>query len=306
MLLHLDVDKYLNQLLSGEKSPLSVTPKTVKSIKNKDRITVISIKSQSQITRGVLNNFPQLKFIISRTVGCDHIDLTACKEKGVAVYNIPNYGAESVAQYTIALLLCGARKIVSANFDTHKGNFSYTNFLGLSLSGKTFGVIGTGRIGLEVVKIATSLGMKIIAFDMFKNEQAAKELGYVYVSLNRLLKQSDVVTLHLPSTPETRHILNNKTIPLIKKGAILVNTARGDLIDTKTLIKYVDKFHAVCLDVLEDEAHFSQTHPLLKFPNVIITPHCAFYSDVSIQVIACETARLIANFRKGSEDGKVV
>src|SRR3989338_5705145 len=171
MIVHFDVDEYLYTFLLGEKSQLSVTPETVGLIKNKKAIIGISIKSQSQITKEVLNNFPQLKLVISRTVGVDHVDLAECKKRNIAVYHIPNYGAKSVAQYTIALMLCGARRIVNANLDTYKGNFLYSKFLGIHLNGKTLGVIGTGRIGLEVIKIATSLGMNIIAFDMFKNEK---------------------------------------------------------------------------------------------------------------------------------------
>lgn len=306
MIIHFDVDRNLDLLLSGKKFPNEITPQTVGIIKNKDKITVLSLKTQSLITKEVIEAFPRLKIIVTRTVGVDHIDLNSCKERKVAVYHIPNYGPQHVAQHAIALMLTGARNIIPADYNTHKGNFSYKNFLGISLEGKTLGVIGTGKIGLEVIKIAKSLGMKILAFDIYQNKKAAQELAFKYVTLEDLLKNSDAVTLHIPSTPETKYILNKKTIPLMKKGAILVNTARGDLVDTKALIKNIAKFHAVCLDVLEDEHKFSKNNPLLQFKNVIITPHCAFYTDESLKIIAQETQENIKRFQRGDRTNRVI
>lgn len=306
MIVHFDVDAYLDELLRGKKEAVEVSPKTLVWIAHKEKISGISIKTQSVINKQVLEVFPRLKVIITRTVGVDHIDLAECKRCGIAVYNIPNYGAAHVAQHAVALMLTVARNIIGANTDTHKGNFSYKKFLGISMAGKILGVIGTGKIGLEVIKIAKSLGMKIVAFDIYKNEKAADDLGFSYVSLEGLLRSADVVTLHIPSTSETRHILNKKTLAYIKKGAILVNTGRGDLIDTKALEKEVNKFHGVALDVIEGEAKFSKKHPLLKYKNVIITPHCAFYTDESLKIIASETLKNIKRFEKGDKTNRVV
>ena len=215
------------------------------------------------------------------------------KKEALWSKNIPDYGPAHVAQHTIALMLAGARNIVRANKDVQRGNFKYQSFLGISLAGKTLGVIGAGRIGCEVIKIANVLGMNTIAYDIYKNETAASELGFSYAALDEVLKTSDVVTLHIPSTPETKHILNRKTLMLLNDRTILVNTARGDLIDETALVDTIEKFHAVCLDVLEDERLFSNQHPLLDYENVIITPHCAFYSDEAIRAIAEETLRII-------------
>lgn len=303
MIIHFDVDRNLDLLLSGKKFPNEVTPQTVGIIKNKDKITILSVKTQSLITKEVIEAFPRLKLIVTRTVGVDHIDLTACKERKVAVYHIPNYGPQHVAQHAIALMLTGARNITMANHDTHKGNFSYKNFCGISMHGKILGVIGTGKIGLETIKIAKSLGMKIVAFDIYQND-TAKQYGK-YVSLPKLLKESDVISLHIPSTKETYHMLGDKELKMVKTGAILVNTARGDLIDTKALVKNAQKFHAICLDVVEGELTFTKKHPLLKLKNCIITPHCAFYTDESLKVIAQETEENIKRFQREDRTNRV-
>lgn len=306
MIIHFDVDAYLFPLLSGNREAVEITPETVKRIPHKEIITILTIKTQSLLSKEVLAHFPKLRLVVTRTVGVDHIDLSECKRRGIAVYNIPNYGAQHVAQHAVALMLCAARSIIPANLDTHKGRFSYKNFLGLSMDGKTLGVIGTGKIGLEVIKICKSLGMRIVAYDIYKNEAAAKKVGFEYVSLRDLLTMSHVVTLHIPATPQTHHLLNTETLSYLKKGAILVNTGRGDLIDTSALEKVIAKFHGVCLDVVEGELTFSRKHPLLKYPNVIITPHCAFYTDESLKIIARETTANIVRFKKGDKTNRVV
>lgn len=306
MIVHFDVDKNLDTLLKGNKETLEVTPQTIKSIKNKEKITVMTIKTQSLITEEVLEAFPKLKLIITRTVGVDHIDLEACKNKKIAVYNIPNYGPQHVGQHAVALMLTIARNIIPANIDTHKGNFSYKNFLGISMDKKTLGVVGTGKIGLEVIKIAKSLGMEIIAFDLFINQKAAKQFGFTYVPLSTLLRQSDVITLHIPSTKQTYHLLSSKQFKQMKKGAILVNTARGDLIDTKALIEYAPNFHGIGLDVVEGELTYSRKHPFLKLTNVIITPHSAFYTDESLKIISKETMENIRRFNIHDKTNRVI
>ena len=306
MIVHFDIDSNLNPLLPGNKESVEVTPKTIKSIKNKDKVTVMTIKTQSLITEEVLEAFPKLTLIVTRTVGVDHIDLKACENRKIAVYNIPNYGPQHVAQHAVALILTIARNIIPANNDTHNGNFSYKNFLGISMYEKTLGVIGTGKIGIEVIKIAKSLGMKIIAYDIFKNEKAAKQYNFTYVSLNTLLKESDVITLHIPSTKETYHMLSDKQFKRMKNGAILINTARGDLIDTKALITNAPKLHGIGLDVVEGELTFSKKHPLLKIANLIITPHSAFYTDESLKIIAKETEENIKRFKNKDITNRVI
>ncbi len=303
---HFDCDSFIFPLLKERKSTLELTPKTVRKIKGVGELEIVTVKTQSYINSAVLSKMTHLKLVITRTVGVDHIDLEACKEKNIAVYHIPSYGPKSVAQHTIALLLSGAREIVKANDQTHKGRFSHKKFMGLSMEGKTLGILGTGRIGLEVVKIAKVLGMHILAFDISKNDNAAKELGFKYVELDKLLKNCDVLTLHLPATAATRHIIDDSAIKKLKNGVILVNTGRGDLIDTKALIKHIKKFYAIALDVIEKEDKFNKRHPLLKFNNVVITPHCAFFTDQSLKVIVQETQANINRFKSGDKTNRVI
>ncbi len=144
-----------------------------------------------------------------------------------------------------------------------------------------------------------------MAFDLFKNNKEAQKLNFNYTTLPNLLKKADAVTLHVPATKETYHLLSTQEFKLLKKGVILINTARGDLIDTKALLDYLDKFYAVCLDVVENEHQFNQKHPLLNKPNVIIT-HCAFYTDLTVKKIAQETSKNIERFKKNDKTNRLV
>lgn len=306
-LVHFDVEQNLKQYLSGTTYPFPLHADNISKIRNKGTIEAVSVKTQSDLSNPTaLKKLPNLKLIITRTVGTEHIDLSYCKKSGIAVYHIPDYGAYNIAEHALALLLSGAKHIVAGNASVHQGNFMYEHFLSLSLRGKTLGVVGTGKIGQEFIRITSGLGMNTIAFDVAKNDGLTGELGFSYVSLVRLLKEADVVSLHVPLLPATRHMIGDKELATMKKGAILVNTSRGGIIDTLALVKHVRKFKAVCLDVLEDERHFTKSHPLLAHENVIITPHIAFYSDTTIKAIAGETLNNTVRFVKGDMTNRVV
>lgn len=306
-ILHFDVDESLKPYLpTGEILPISLNEGTVKEVSNAEEVEVITIKSQSQITEKVLVAFPRLKLIIARTVGVDNVDIESCKKKQIALYHISDYGNYNVGEHALALLLAGARNIPQANSQVHTGKFSYANFLGVGIHGKTVGVIGTGRIGVAFIKLLMGFDVKIVAYDTFKNEAAQKQYGFTYVPLPELLSQSDIISLHVPLLPETKHMLGEKEFEMMKDGAIIVNAARGALVDTSALMKYIHKFHAVCLDVLEGEGNFDATNPILKFNNVIITPHIGFYTDDSVKRIGAQTVQIIEYFQKGIETDRVV
>ena len=290
-IIHFDVDKHLNKYLSGVKESASI--QTITNTDDFIDTEIISIKSASIASEKNLSQFPSLKMLITRTVGTDHIDLDYCKEHDIIVKNIVDYGSFNIAEHVFALLLSGTRNIISTQKEINSGKFTFKGHLGFSLKGKTLGVVGTGRIGLEVISRANVFGMKVIAFDVYKNEEAKKELKYEYVELEELAAQSDVITLHAPLLDSTRHMIDKAIISKMKAGVVLINTARGELIDTKALIKYIEKFRWVGLDVIEGEKEFSKDNPLLKFNNVVITPHIAFYSDSSVKKIALETEKLI-------------
>lgn len=290
-IIHFDIDSDIEPYIHGTKYDQSLQELSANPLYEKaDGIT---IKSVSHATKETLSLFPKLSFLLTRTVGVDHIDLDYCREKGIAVYHILDYGSFNIAEHVFALLLSGTRNILSSQTEISQGIFSYKGHMGIALKGKTLGVVGTGKIGLEVIKLAIAFGMKVVAFDVFKNETAAKELNFSYVSLEELASNADIITLHAPLLESTKHMINAEVISHMKDGIILINTARGGLIDTKALVNQSTKFRWIGLDVLENEDHFTKENPLLKLPNVIITPHIAFFSDESIKKIAEETERII-------------
>jgi lactate dehydrogenase-like 2-hydroxyacid dehydrogenase len=293
---HFDVDKEIKKYLTGLLFTFSLTSENLKKISDRKNIKIITIKSQSVITNKILAYFPNLELIITRTVGVDHIDLEACKKRNINIKNIPDYGASNIAEHALALLTNGSRNIVQANKEVHTGKFDYRNFLGISFKNKTLGVIGTGKIGLELIKLMQNFGLNIICYDIFKNEKASKDLNFKYVELDNLLKNSDFISIHVPLFPSTNHLIGEKEIKLIKDNVVLVNTSRGEIIDTKSLTKNIKKFKAVCLDVIEGEKTFNKTNPLLKYNNVVITPHIGFYTDDSVKNIGQITKKYINDY----------
>lgn len=293
---HFDVDVFLENLLIGRVFPFSLSQKNLAKIPGKDKIEVLTINAYSKIDKNLLNFFPKLKLLLTRSVGTDHLDLFSCRKKKIKVINIPDYGSEIIAEHAMALLLSGCRQIVKADKFVRKGEFHYENFLGLALSGKTLGVIGTGKIGLAFIKIAKGFNLNILAYDIYKNQKAEKDLKFSYVSFEELIKKSDIISLHIPFSLETKHLINETVINQMKNDVILINTSRGGIIDTQALIKAIKKFRFVGLDVLEDEKNFNKNHPLLKFKNVLITPHIAFLTDKSIKNIAKITNETIKKF----------
>lgn len=270
-----------------------------KALNNKDLkkikdIEILSTRSKSKINKEVIDALPNLKYILTRTVGIEHIDIEYAKKRGILVSNIPDYCSNSVAEHVFALLLCGVRKIIECNKRVKRGKFSYRGLEdSIILKGKTFGVIGTGKIGEEVIKIAKGFGMKVIAYDIIKKE------GIEYVDLDELFRKADIISLHLPLTDSTKHIINKESIKKMKEGVILINNSRGELINTKDLIENKDKFYFIGLDVLENEKEFSKEHELNKLNNVLITPHSAFCARETIENIYEQTIELIDDFIKG-------
>jgi len=288
-------------------------------IENSD---IVSVFIYSKINENVLKNAKNLKFITTRSTGYDHIDLEACKKKNILVSNVPAYGVETVAEHTFALILSISRKIIESFERTRKGDFSLEGLRGFELKGKTLGIIGAGKIGRRVAEIAKVFGMRVIAYDIFKNYDEARRIGFEYVDLDYLLRNSDIITLHANLTKENYHLLNEDAFEKMKDGVIIVNTARGALIDTKALIKYLKngKVRAAALDVLEGESLIKEEAELLtknklekegleslvanhiliemedKEKNVIITPHNAFNSEEAVEEIRKVTLQNILSF----------
>ena len=252
-ILNFDCPPDFAKLLAGRDFDFPLNEKTVKKINCKKTIRVITLNSTSKINHQVLNNFPNLKLLITRSTGIDHVNLTDCKKHKTTFKNLPDYGSFFVAEHAFALLLSLTGKIITLDKKTKQGNFNHQDGKSFTLQGKTFGCIGTGRIGQEAIKIAKAFKMKILAFDVCKNKLAAKKIGFQYRLLDTLLRQADVISLHVPLTEKTHYLINTPEISKMKKGVILINTSRGAIINTKALIRNIKKFRFVGLDVLENE-----------------------------------------------------
>jgi len=246
------------------------------SLKEYDNITCVCIGLQSTITQSILEQLPQLKLIVTRTTGFDHLDLNMLRKTNIVACNIPSYAAISVAEQVFALILALSRRITECAKRVKEGSFSCENLEGFELYRKTLGIIGTGKIGKQVITLAAGFNISILAYDLRVDPECEQKSYARYVSLPELYSQSDIISLHLPLTKDTFHMCNEKIFSQLKKGVYIINTARGALIDTHALIKALqDNIIAGCgLDVLEKKYHFDKY--LLSHSRVIITPHNAF------------------------------
>lgn len=281
---------------------------------------VLSVFIYSQVTAQVIEALPKLKLIVTRSTGFDHIDIEAAKGRDILVSNVPSYGENTVAEHTFALILALSRNVHKSHVRRLRNDFSIEGLEGFDLKGKTLGVIGAGKIGLHVIKVAKGFGMEVLAFDAFENRFLAEVLDFRYVPLHELLESSDIVTLHTPYTKETHHLINQQNINLFKSGAILINTARGELVETDALISGLDQglLSGVGLDVLEGELlireekellgersnpnelqMLAKDHALLGRDNVVYTPHIAFYSREALERILSTTIDNIECFAIG-------
>ncbi len=282
---------------------------------------VVSPFIYSHLTAARLAQLPQLKLVATRSTGFDHIDLAACDRRGVVVCNVPSYGENTVAEHTFALILALSRKVHEAFVRVRAGNFSLDGLRGFDLKGKTIGVVGAGHIGLHVIRIARGFGMKVLAFDVHRDNFLAEVLGFEYADIETLLGRSDIISLHAPYNRHTHHLINTGNIRQIKHGAVLINTSRGGLVDTAALWQALDAgiLAGAGLDVLEGEEavleesallddtanpellrRAIQNHLILKKPNVVFTPHNAFNSQEALERILQTSADNIVAFAAGT------
>jgi len=261
---------------------------------------VLCMRDQfGKVGREVLERLPGLKLIVTRSVGYDHIDLDEARRRGVVVCNVPDYGAHMIAEHAFGLLLAVARHVVTGhNRYTRERVFSDRGLQGVELYGKCLGVVGTGRIGLHSARLARAFGMEVLAHDVAPNRDAAQAIGFRYVPLEELLAASDAVTLHVVLNDSTHHLLNAERLALMKPGAILVNTSRGGVVDTRALAAALRAGHlgGAGLDVLEDER---DTYHDLGGLNVVVTPHVGWYTDGAVRRILQVTLEDVAAFMRG-------
>ena len=219
---------------------------------------VVSVFVNSRVGATFLRRHPKLKMAASRSSAVDHLDIKAASKAGVVLTHVPDYGAATVAEHTFALILGVTRRLRHCLDAKNRGRGATERLRGRELRGKTLGVVGTGRVGRMVIHIAQAFGMHCVAVDSNPDAALAASLGFRYVTLDALLRESDIITLHVPLTPRTRHMLDAKRIARCKPGVILINTARGALIDIDALLQGLNSGHigGMGLDVLEDEAAF--------------------------------------------------
>lgn len=294
--------------------PEPLTERTLPSARDAE---ILSVFIYSRLTRSLVSKLRKARLIATRSTGFDHIDLKACRARKIRVANVPSYGENTVAEHTFALILALSRNLHKAYVRTVRGDFSLEGLQGFDLKGKMIGVVGAGKIGLHVIKMARGFGMEVLACDSRKNPFLAEVLDFRYAELPELLRRSDIVTLHLPYSAESRHLMSRKNFSLMKRGALLINTARGGLVDTDALVWALDqgKVGGAGLDVLEGEELVKEERQLLEkdFPkerlitllknhillhreNVVITPHIAFDSREALQRILETTVSNLRGF----------
>ncbi|NNM83728.1 hydroxyacid dehydrogenase [Candidatus Parcubacteria bacterium] len=284
--------------------------------------TVICTFIESSIGGKEMDRFPALKLIATRSTGFDHIDLAAAKARNIIVSNVPSYGENTVAEFAFALLLALSRHVIDADERVREGTFSPKDLRGFDLAGKTIGVVGCGHIGMHVIKMANGFGMKVIGFEVHQNPELAKEFNFTYVPLPELLAASDIITIHVPYNEHTHHLVHKGNISSLKKGAYLINTARGAIVETDALVDALKSgtLAGAALDVLEEEGDLSdevalltaphpnadalkitlENHYLISHPRVIVTPHLAFNTQEAVERILDTTMDNIMRFAEGS------
>ncbi|MFA5113904.1 MAG: NAD(P)-dependent oxidoreductase [Candidatus Margulisiibacteriota bacterium] len=293
-------------------------------------IELISV-SFSAVDKSVIDVLPKLKLISTRTTGFDQIDLPLAKQQGIAVINVPSYGENTVAEYAFALLLTLSRRLSVTFIRSMFGIFDQKAVRGNDMLGKTLGVIGTGRIGQRLIKMAAGFELNIICFDPYPNQGLIDKFAVKYVPLEELLKNSDLISIHAPYTKENHHLINADSLKLVKKGLLLVNTARGPIVDTTAVLQAVKDgvLGGVALDTFEGEQVWIKEENILametdalppaeafkkalegfflqRFKNVVLTPHNAFNSHEAVRrIIDTALADMAAFAAKGDCDHRL-
>lgn len=310
-----------------ENSIENTDAETYEKIKDADAVSVF-VHTAAKMNGETLDKYPKLRLIAARSTGIDHIDLDYCRKRNIEVVHVPKYGEATVAEYTFGLLLNLSRKIIEARNDMKNASVHINDYLGFDLYDHTIGIIGTGAIGRHVAKLARGFGMHVLAYDLYPNEEFQRIYNIHYVSLDELYARSDIITLHAPSTKDNRHLLNDAAFAKMKDGVIIINTARGDLIDTESLYRHIvtGKVAGAGLDVLENEDFLLHddiiikdqdigldfamntiaNNKLLQHKRVIITPHIGFNSIDAVHRILNTTVKNIESFFAGKTQNSVM
>lgn len=318
-------EAYLRDRLNEHEVLFFNEPLSAETVERATECDILSVFIYSPVTEALLERLPNLKAIVTRSTGFEHIDVPACTKRGIAVENVPFYGENTVAEHTFALILALSRNVHKSYARGLKGDFSIDGLMGFDLKDKTLGVIGTGHIGLHVIRIAKGFGMHVLAFDTQKNTFLSEVLHFQYASLDDVLSKSDIITLHVPYNEHTHHLINRDNVSIIKKGALLINTARGGIVENEALITALDQgiLSGAGLDVLEGEESIkeedqclhtdcptdgigqAENQNLLTRDNVVFTPHIGFFSEEALQRILDTTIDNIVQFAQNRKQNQV-
>lgn len=286
----------------------------------------VSVFVWTKVTAELMRQIPDLKIVLTMSTGFDHIDLDYCREHRITVCNVPTYGENTVAEHTFALILALSRKVHHAYVRGQRGDFSLDGLRGFDLYGKTLGVIGAGNIGLHVIRIARGFGMRVLAYDIKPQTLLADVLGFTYTDMDTILRESDILSLHVPALPATHHLINRETLGKVKRGALLINTARGSVVDTEALLWALEEgiLSGAGLDVIEGEEYIKeesallkdavaeqtlkqvvQAHLLMRRDDVVFTPHIAFNSWEAVHRILDTSLLNLKAFMDGNPQNRV-
>lgn len=261
-----------------------------------DQIDALLVRSATKVTEDLLDQMPRLKIIARAGVGVDNIDVAAATKRGIIVVNAPDGNTISTAEHTFAMMASLMRNIPQAHSSVKNLEWKRNAFVGNELYGKALGIVGMGRIGTELAKRAKVFGMTVLVFDPFLTKERAQTLNVQNCSLEEVLEQADIITVHTPLTPETKGLINEEAIKKTKQGVYFLNCARGGIIDEDALAVYIGNGHVggAALDVFETEP--PGEHPLLKFDNVIVTPHLGASTKEAQLNVATQVAKEVRTF----------
>ncbi|MBN1924819.1 MAG: 2-hydroxyacid dehydrogenase [Prolixibacteraceae bacterium] len=294
----------------------SLRPTTVKLAGGHDAVCVFV---NDVLSKEVIVSLSEIdvKAIVLRCAGFNNVDIEAACKNGFSVLRVPAYSPHAVAEHAVALIMTLNRKTHKAYNRVREGNFSIERLTGFELAGKTTGVIGTGKIGATFARIMKGFGCRVVAYDLYPDQELAGE-GIYYLPLEEVFKQSDILSLHCPLTPDTHHVINKQCMKLMKKGVMLINTSRGQLIDSEAAIKALKKGQLgyLGIDVYEQEENLffkdlseviiqdDKLMRLMTFPNVLITAHQAYFTDNALNQIAQITIQNLSDIENGQVNEK--
>lgn len=312
--------EYLAARLGGAELRFHAGPLAEADLAGLAEVEALSVFIYSRVTAAAIEKMPRLKLVATRSTGYDHVDVAACRARGITVSNVPTYGENTVAEHTFALILMLSRKVHQSWQQVRQGQVERAMLTGMDLHGKTLGVVGAGRIGLHAIRIARGFGMQVVAADVHQDPFLAELLGFRYAPLEEVLASADILSLHCPLTPATKHLIGRAELARMKRGALLVNTARGGLVDTDALLEALEsgQLAGAGLDVVEGEELIKEEKQLLHQPedvarlraavrnrllferdDVVFTPHNAFNSREALVRILDVTLANLAAFRAG-------